>query len=454
MKYLLIVPILYVPTYYFEPSNFTTLDFFFAGGRARILGHLAAFLIIAFSLISFYVKVGSLLKTVFYCICVIALIGGFFLLADPNAIKSMVNLSVNIEKLNYYENKIKKRRENFKAQELDVQLYSSETSDLKDNFVSFLKHFNRSEMQIRKHKKEKLIQIAYAIEDEKMKSVKNVLDIIKKDTERLKKEVYDQFERKKQKIINEFTIQNEERITKMEGEYQRAYNEQLEDALQNAQKVYEKKIASLEAESLAKISEAVKKITDERKAKLLKAIKDLDLEDDISINSALRIAEKIDEQGNRRLHAAYASIYFRLFIWRDMIVEIMEKKAWLGVSFGQPQRSESIEMLGWTMREWSRDGWTTPHNSYLHMIYRAGIFGLALVLGIWVTVLFLLIKFIQYKSLIGVFLTSIITCWTVMATFLLFLEFPYSAIPFWGLLGVTVAYYQNISKNYIQDKAA
>ena len=66
-------------------------------------------------------------------------------------------------------------------------------------------------------------------------------------------------------------------------------------------------------------------------------------------------------------------IVFRLFVWRDMARELVQKRAWWGFSFGYPQRSRSLEVLRWAIGEWSRDGWITPHNSFFHIIYRAGL---------------------------------------------------------------------------------
>lgn len=87
----------------------------------------------------------------------------------------------------------------------------------------------------------------------------------------------------------------------------------------------------------------------------------------------------LEQQADRSLEVAYNNIFFRLFIWRDMLNELKMKSAWWGVDLGQPQRSPSIEILGWATVEWRRDGWITPHNSFLHMIYRGGIVGLLFV---------------------------------------------------------------------------
>ena len=103
-------------------------------------------------------------------------------------------------------------------------------------------------------------------------------------------------------------------------------------------------------------------------------------------------------------------------------------------------RSTSLEALRWGESEWSRDGWVGTHNSYLEMIYRAGIVGLLTIL-VMLGLLFIMIKkAIQYRSLTGVLLCGIIIDWFVAANFLLILELPYTAIPIWTLFGLTYAY--------------
>jgi len=162
--------------------------------------------------------------------------------------------------------------------------------------------------------------------------------------------------------------------------------------------------------------------------------------------SNLNIAQDFDKIDNqyRNLGTAFSNIYFRIFIWQDMIKELINEKAWFGVSFGKPQRSKSIEILDWATSEWKRDGWITPHNSFLHMIYRAGIVGLLFVIFIFSTVFKLIKTFIFYKDYTGIFIMSIFVYWLTISNFLVFLEFPYNAIPFWTLLGLTIAYSEDL----------
>jgi len=140
---------------------------------------------------------------------------------------------------------------------------------------------------------------------------------------------------------------------------------------------------------------------------------------------------------------------FRLFIWRDMLIELIREKPILGFNFGKPLRSISLEVLHWGESEWRRDGWIGAHNSYLNMIYKAGIVGLSAILAIFVVLCSMIKKSVQCKSVIGVFLCGIIISWLVAANFLLILELPYTAIPIWTLFGLTYAYVQSLQRHFI-----
>jgi hypothetical protein len=152
----------------------------------------------------------------------------------------------------------------------------------------------------------------------------------------------------------------------------------------------------------------------------------------------------------RPLDTAYNNMLFRYFIWRDMAEEFFrEKPVLFGFSFGRPQRSRSVEILGWAWGEWSRDGWIAPHNSYLHLIYRGGLVGL----GVIVVTLMLLARmaliFASARASIGACLVSALIFGLVAANFLVFLELPYTAIPFWFLFGLTWAYARAVKKTHV-----
>ena len=91
-----------------------------------------------------------------------------------------------------------------------------------------------------------------------------------------------------------------------------------------------------------------------------------------------------------------SNIIFRLLIWLwDMIKEWNRTKPIWGFDFGRPLRSPSLEILHWAETEWARDGWIEPHNSFLNMLYRAGIVGVVIVVVIWGSWLYI---FVQAKT--------------------------------------------------------
>jgi hypothetical protein len=134
------------------------------------------------------------------------------------------------------------------------------------------------------------------------------------------------------------------------------------------------------------------------------------------------------------------NILFRLFIWRDMYEDWKVHKPLMGVDFGKPLRSPSLEILQWAQEEWNRDGWIEPHNSYFNILYRAGIAGIILVLLVWGALAwFIRLAFVR-RSWTLILLAAIVLDWMVAANFLLILELPYTAIPFWTLAGMAGAY--------------
>lgn len=145
---------------------------------------------------------------------------------------------------------------------------------------------------------------------------------------------------------------------------------------------------------------------------------------------------------DRDIGTSYGNILFRIFIWEDMLNEIWSKERWWGMGFGYPQRSRTIEALNWAYGEWRRDGWIAPHNSFLHYIYRAGLLGLTLVIFMIVGLYKMIMLFLAKRNIYGMLLCSILVYWMLLSQFLLILEMPYTAIPIWFLVGITVFYYQ------------
>jgi hypothetical protein len=140
------------------------------------------------------------------------------------------------------------------------------------------------------------------------------------------------------------------------------------------------------------------------------------------------------------------NIVFRLFVWRDMAIELWQHpENWLmGFSFGHPQRSKSLEVLSWAEEEWSRDGWITPHNSFFHVVYRGGILGIFLVGALFFSIYRLARDFFIMGSVEGGLLVAALIYWIVLSNFLVILEFPYNAVLFWSLFGITWSYHHQL----------
>lgn len=148
----------------------------------------------------------------------------------------------------------------------------------------------------------------------------------------------------------------------------------------------------------------------------------------------------------RNIGVAYINAVFRLFIWRDMIQEFIKYRPVFGFSFGHPQRSISLEILQWASIEWLRDGWITPHNSFLHLIYRGGIIGLIIIGFIIYSIVIMTRVFLRARSWRGGLLISFLIYWIVMAQFGVILELPYNAIVFWTLFGITWVYHGQLKE--------
>lgn len=148
----------------------------------------------------------------------------------------------------------------------------------------------------------------------------------------------------------------------------------------------------------------------------------------------------IDRYTKRFEDTPYENSLFRIFMWKDLIQELAVKRPVFGFDFGKPFRSRSLEVLYWGGSEWSRDGWVCMHNSYLDIIYRAGIPGILMVFSILASFLVLITRSFYMRSPTGILLTGILMNWLMAANFLEILEMPYSAIPLWSLFGMTAAY--------------
>jgi hypothetical protein len=161
-------------------------------------------------------------------------------------------------------------------------------------------------------------------------------------------------------------------------------------------------------------------------------------------------APREDVVPDRDPGVAQANAVFRIFIWRDMLKELLQERPFFGFSFGKPQRSRSLEILNWATGEWSRDGYITPHNSFLHYIYRGGVVGVIVICSILWLVWAMTRDFLKVRSVFGGFLVGVIVYGIIHAQFAVFLELPYNAIPFWTFFGMTLAYCHKLKGSYGQ----
>ncbi|MFA5402373.1 MAG: O-antigen ligase family protein [Candidatus Omnitrophota bacterium] len=153
----------------------------------------------------------------------------------------------------------------------------------------------------------------------------------------------------------------------------------------------------------------------------------------------LKKEDSSDQSIPRDLNTVYNNSFFRIFIWQDMFADLIKEKPIFGFDFGKPFRSKKIEILNIAGGEWSRDGWIAAHNSYLEIIYRSGFIGILLILSIFSVFIRMAWIAVFNKSIIGVLLCAVLLNWLMAANFMLILELPYYAIPFWSLLGMSLA---------------
>ena len=133
-----------------------------------------------------------------------------------------------------------------------------------------------------------------------------------------------------------------------------------------------------------------------------------------------------------------SDVLWRIFLWKDAVGEVIKNKILFGVDFGKPFRSRSVEIL--KMERGRSVGWLSPHNSYVHIFYRAGIIGIFFIIFILALFVKTVKNLVHIRDIKGVLLSSALLYWLILANFVVLLELPYFAIPFWSLYGLWVAY--------------
>lgn len=436
----LLLLIVYTPPRMFDCQNFTTLDFFFYTSRNRVIGHIMAFTFLFSVIFLWFVSIKKRFKTFILTLIFVLILIGVAKYADPNAVKSMTDITKVIEGYHGYSELIAEQKPYFVPESLSASLYSPEEIEF-DGLLR--KSLRRYDIAGKKNEEEVVLVLKKAYED--------ILSDQVTKADVLKAQLKDKLNIDLQYLVNDFRKPKSKAVTiediasifqidengfTVDGAHLQLLipeSKQVEvlHRIENLRNKYLEDLSQIDRNKHANIAGGVKEV-----------IKSIGRDDEITVDEVEAIAIAVEKKP-RDLDTAFNNIYFRLFIWRDMLVEVIKEKAWMGVSFGKPQRSESIEILGWASTEWRRDGWITPHNSFLHIIYRGGIVGVAFLIGLVSLLVYLIRGFIRLKCLPGIFLMTIFVYWMTIANFLVFLEFPYNAVHFWGLLGMTLAFYRD-----------
>ncbi|NTV30113.1 MAG: hypothetical protein HGA80_08550 [Candidatus Omnitrophica bacterium] len=152
------------------------------------------------------------------------------------------------------------------------------------------------------------------------------------------------------------------------------------------------------------------------------------------------------ESSRRPINVDMDNARFRLYIWRDMWIEYWREKPLFGFHFGYPIRSASMKEYGFATSQ-DEDGWMGAHNSFLHIMYRGGVVGFAVVVLVLVYWAGLVRDMVKRQSFEGIMLCAVLLNWMISANFFLIFELPYTAIPFWSLMGITAKYRSFLRKS-------
>jgi O-antigen ligase len=122
------------------------------------------------------------------------------------------------------------------------------------------------------------------------------------------------------------------------------------------------------------------------------------------------------------------NVYFRLLRW-DKVFELWRESPLFGVGFGRPLIPASL--LNETETGLFNTG--LPHNTYLTVLARVGLFGFALIVGAWIASIVLATKAAKRTTFAGDAFAAGASLVAMLgyATFVLFLERPMHAATLW-----------------------
>jgi len=375
---------------------------FFIGGRAYFVGVCAVLVFLYFYCIFFLLR-NRKMRLVVSILSIVLFVIGVKCFGNKNKIKSLLTPSTVWSNYQAAELRYQEKLKGFKFMELTPQLYKPEAKNLIEKFQtgsadrrfeeSFIKKIDSFKKDLNSNPESSIDERSLKLNEQKVNELKKKLADISIDVASKVKTKGDNYKQ-------EISIQGRQEINEAFKDFEKNLTEET-GGQSNVDPKIREGIADLE-----KTFEA--------------SYREIFLNKDIQVE--------------------YENMIFRIFIWRDMIEELIQDRGWFGINWGKPQRSKRIEVSKMAFGEWSRDGWITPHDSWLHYIYRGGFIGLVFI----IFNLFVFIKTVKYfilnRSVIGVLLCTIILYWFTIANFLVTFELPYNAIPVWTFLGMMLAY--------------
>jgi len=397
----------------------TSYKHFFATSRTGLLSNIAVIIFVITTLL-FISNIKRIYKISLFLFTAIIVLVCALKLCNPNNIRSLIDMKATIESYNKFCAIIMSKKDNFRMKEYEPQLYHPEVKtswkkDIKNVFIKVEEDKDRmvhpaqdkfvTSQEIVNMARKALRHAGILIRDQKIHVNRddNIWTVSFSS-----REVY--------KPANAVVILKETNIPGNEIV--------IEDIIT--------KLAVAKAEP--------RKVQSSKEAPERKAVESKSLVKKTDTKLTIRDIE---------LGAKFSNTTFRIFIWSDMLRQFLEEKPFFfGFDFGKPLRSKKVEMAqiaegDWRV-DWGGTGWITAHNSYLHIIYRSSIIGVLYILTIFIIMFRMIKKSVKIKLVNGILLCGVLIHWLVTANFLVILELPYNAIPFWSLFGMTFAYLKSL----------
>ncbi len=432
---------------------------FFSNSRMMIVSNFFAGLFLTITLSSI-LKVGKKFKIGFVTLMMIVTILGSFKFTDQGMLKSIIAFNRMAEELTSRDAFIKANEGHFKMRAIKkVKLYNPDypqSPHLEKDAIDEKK----LKANIIAHVKNEITGFSYQLHDAEGK-LATIYEKVKKELKSMLNAQLQTPELTESSIVKQASLSNDQIQNKQAAKVEKQVAPISAVVHETEQKPAQKLVrtdSSLNNNAQENDSEKVKKVRgilvgQVEQEILLAPTEDLKKPDSVAVENMKReIVKAFHEEvkENKMIESARkksdtgwvynSNAVFRLLIWRDMLRDLVKEKPILGFDFGKPFRSKSLEILNWGNGDWARDGWIEPHNSYLHIIYRASIVGVLLIFSLLFVLIKMVRKFIAAKSFTGILLCGIIITWFVAANFLVIFELPYTAIPIWAIYGMTFAY--------------